>query len=331
MHESRAEHREGGGDGSVHRGGGAGPGRPHPLRHHPPPLRQAEGPGGDLPGAAVRRLHRGRAAGRHHREADAGGGLVPLPPAHHRVALARGRPDPGHVPDAGPGLRGSHLLLLHRGQEHPDRPGPLHLLPVRTGAEGLRVRARGDPRARGAARGNREGVPGVGRGAAPDPVPGGAGHVPEDPRPGAPGPGHQDPQRLGVHQEPVQPDVRGQRAAAAVAGGPAGPEPDQRAGPAAGEGEAAAGAGCSLSRGALDLQDSVFHLLLLQDLILLDFLFLEDSVDLVILDFMSLQDSVWLLDFLFLQDLIWFLDFVSGLCAHPGPRGLPVSVELCWN
>lgn len=90
-------------------------------------------------------------------------------------------------------------------------------------------------------------MPGVRRGAAADPVPGGAGHLPQDPQPGAPGPRHQDPQRLGVHQEPVQPDVRGERAAAAVAGGPAGAEQAERRGAAAGEGEAAAGAGCPVS------------------------------------------------------------------------------------
>lgn len=91
-------------------------------------------------------------------------------------------------------------------------------------------------------------MPGVRRGAAADPVPGGAGHLPQDPQPGAPGPRHQDPQRLGVHQEPVQPDVRGERPAAAVAGGPAGAEQAERRGAAAGEGEAAAGAGCAVSR-----------------------------------------------------------------------------------
>lgn len=79
-------------------------------------------------------------------------------------------------------------------------------------------------------------------------MPGGAGHIPQDPQPGAPGPRHQDPQRLGVHQEPVQPDVGGERAAAAVAGGPAGAEQAERGGAAAGEGESAAGAGCSVSR-----------------------------------------------------------------------------------
>ena len=46
----------------------------------------------------------------------------------------------------------------------------------------------------------------------------------------------------------MQPDVRGERAAAAVAGGPAGAEQAERRGAAAGEGEAAAGAGCSVSR-----------------------------------------------------------------------------------
>ena len=91
-------------------------------------------------------------------------------------------------------------------------------------------------------------MPGVRRGAAADPVPGGAGHLPQDPQPGAPGPRHQDPQRLGVHQEPVQPDVGGERAAAAVAGGPAGAEQAERRGAAAGEGEAAAGAGGPVSR-----------------------------------------------------------------------------------
>lgn len=232
----------------MHRGGGGVPDRPHPLGDHPPPLRQAEGPGGDFPGAAVRRLHRGGAAGGLHRQTDAGGGLVPLPPAHHGVAVPRRRADPGDVPDAGPVLRGAHLLLLHRGQEHQDGPRPLHLLPVRAGAEGLRVRASGDSRARGAARGDREGVPGVRRGAAADPVPGGAGHVPPDPRAVPPGPGHQDPQRLGVHQEPVQPDVRRQRAAAAVAGGPAAAEPPEHRGAPAGEGASAAGAGCAVSR-----------------------------------------------------------------------------------
>lgn len=89
-------------------------------------------------------------------------------------------------------------------------------------------------------------MPGVGRGAAEDLVPGGAGHLPQDPQPGAPGPRHQDPQRLGVHQEPVQPDVGGERAAAAVAGGPAGAEPAEHRGAAAGEGEANAGAGGSV-------------------------------------------------------------------------------------
>ena len=74
-------------------------------------------------------------------------------------------------------------------------------------------------------------------------MPGRAGHVPEDPQPEPPGPHHQDPQRRRVHQEPVQPDVCRQRAAAAVAGGPAGAEPAERGGAAAGEGEAAAGAG----------------------------------------------------------------------------------------
>lgn len=112
-------------------------------------------------------------------------------------------------------------------------------------------------------------MPGVGRGAAADPVPGGAGHVPQDPQPGAPGPRHQDPQRLGVHQEPVQPDVGGERAAAAVAGGPAGAEQAEHRGAAAGEGEAAAGAGCSVSpggrggwRGTVQRPLSVLYLLL---------------------------------------------------------------------
>lgn len=155
VYEPRAEHGEGGGDGSVHRRGGAHPDRPHPLRHHPPPLRQEEGPSGDLARAAVGGLHRGGAAGRHDRQADACGRLVPLAPAHHRVALARRREDPGYVPDAGSVLRGPHLLLLHRGQEHQDGPGPVHLLPVRAGAEGLRVRARGDPHPRCAPRGHR--------------------------------------------------------------------------------------------------------------------------------------------------------------------------------
>lgn len=46
----------------------------------------------------------------------------------------------------------------------------------------------------------------------------------------------------------MQPDVGGERAAAAVAGGPAGAEPAEHRGAAAGEGEAAAGAGRSVSR-----------------------------------------------------------------------------------
>lgn len=82
-------------------------------------------------------------------------------------------------------------------------------------------------------------MPGVRRGAAADSVPGRAGHVPEDPQPGVPRPHHQDPQRLGVHQEPVQPNVCGERAAAAVAGGPAGAEQAEHRGAAEGEGEAA--------------------------------------------------------------------------------------------
>lgn len=118
VHEPRAEHREGGGDGSVYRGGGGLPYCPHPLGHHPPPLRQEERPGGNLPGAAVGGLHGGGAAGRHDQPADAGGRLVPLTPAHNRVALPRRRAHPGHVPDAGSVFRGPHLLLLHRGQEH---------------------------------------------------------------------------------------------------------------------------------------------------------------------------------------------------------------------
>lgn len=89
VYESCPEHRKGRSYGFVHRRGGSHPHRPHSLRHHPPPLRQEEGPGGDLPGAAVRRFHGGREAGRHHRAADAGGGLVSLPPAHHRVAVPR--------------------------------------------------------------------------------------------------------------------------------------------------------------------------------------------------------------------------------------------------
>lgn len=144
-------------------------------------------------------------------------------------------------------LRGSHFLLLHRRQEHQDGPGAVHLLPVRAGAEGLRVRAGGDPHPRRAPGGHRQGVPGVGSGAAAHSVPGGAGHIPQDPQPGAPGSRHQDPQRLGVHQEPVQPDVGREWAAAAVAGGPAGAEQAERGGAAAGEGEAAAGAGRSVS------------------------------------------------------------------------------------
>lgn len=248
VHESRVEHGERGSDGFVYRTGGDRPYRPHSLRHYPPPLGQEEGPGGDLPGAAVSGVHGGGAAGGHDRQPDAGGRLVPLPPAHHRVAVSRRRADPGHVPDAGPVFRRAHLLLLHRGQEHEDGPRAVHLLPVRAGAERLRVRARGDPRPRSAARRHRQGVPGVSGGAAEDPVPGGAGHLPQDPQPGTPGPRHQDPQRLRVHQEPVQPDVCGERAAAAVAGGPAGAEPGEHRGAAAGEGEAAAGAGRSVSR-----------------------------------------------------------------------------------
>ena len=46
----------------------------------------------------------------------------------------------------------------------------------------------------------------------------------------------------------MQPDVGGERAAAAVAGGPAGAEQAERRGAAAGEGEAAAGAGGPVSR-----------------------------------------------------------------------------------
>lgn len=139
----------------MYRRGGNHPNRPHPLRHHPPPLGQEEGPGGDLPGAAVGGLHGGGEAGRHHRQTHAGGRLVPLPPAHHRVALPRRREDPGHVPDAGPVLRGPHFLLLHRGQEHEDGPRAVHLLSVRAGAEGLRVRAGGDPHPRRAPRSHR--------------------------------------------------------------------------------------------------------------------------------------------------------------------------------
>ncbi len=38
VYESRVKHRKRGGDGFVHRRGGNHPNRPHPLRHHPPPL-----------------------------------------------------------------------------------------------------------------------------------------------------------------------------------------------------------------------------------------------------------------------------------------------------
>lgn len=106
------------------------------------------------------------------------------------MAVPRRRADPGHVPDAGPVLRRAHLLLLHRGQEYEDGARAVHLLPVRAGSEGLRVRARGDPHPRSAARRHRQGVPGIGGGAAADPVPGGAGHLPQDPQPGTPGPRH---------------------------------------------------------------------------------------------------------------------------------------------
>jgi len=248
VYEPRAEHGKGRGDGSVHRRGRDHPDRAHPLRHHPPPLGQEEGQGGDLSRAAVCGLHGGGKASRHDRQADAGGRLVPLPPTYYRVALSRRREDPGDVPDAGPVFCGPHFLLLHRGQEHQDGSGAVHGLSVRAGAEGLRVRAGGDTRPRRPPRVHRQSVPGVGRGAAADPMPGGAGHLPQDPQPGAPGRRHQDPQRLGVHQEPVQPDVCGERAAAAVAGGPAGAEPAEHRGAAAGEGEVAAGAGCYVSR-----------------------------------------------------------------------------------
>lgn len=69
------------------------------------------------------------------------------------------------------------------------------------------------------------GLSGVGRGAAADPMSGGAGHIQEDPRSVPPGSGDPHPQRLCLHQKPVQPDVSCERATAAVAGAPAEPQP----------------------------------------------------------------------------------------------------------